>query len=98
MAYRGVRPLGMMYGERRPHKGFAVRLFELLNETENEQGGIKDATASISGEGVYGALKEESGVHRVQRVPSTESLGRVHTSTAVVIVPLISSVLIMDVV
>ena len=44
------------------------------------------STASISGEGVYGALKEESGVHRVQRVPTTESLGRVHTSTAVVIV------------
>jgi len=71
------------------YEKFAKRMrwrFELLAEAENDQGGIKDATFSISGEGAYGMLKGESGVHRVQRVPATESLGRVHTSTAVVVV------------
>ena len=48
--------------------------------------GIKMASASISGQGVYGDLKFESGVHRVQRVPKTESQGRVHTSAASVAV------------
>ena len=61
--------------------------FELHDSSElSEPGAMRDATASISGEGVYGALRNESGVHRVQRVPATEKLGRVHTSTAVVIV------------
>ena len=47
---------------------------------------LRDATASILGADAYGMLRFESGAHRVQRVPATESLGRVHTSTAVVVV------------
>ena len=60
--------------------------FDLLHQSYFEQGGTREASASISGEGVFGALRHESGVHRVQRVPATESQGRVHTSTAVVLV------------
>lgn len=47
-----------------------------------EKGGCKSASATISGQGVYGRLKFESGIHRVQRVPATEASGRVHTSAA----------------
>ena len=47
-----------------------------------EKGGCKSASATISGHGVYGRLKYESGIHRVQRVPATEASGRVHTSAA----------------
>ena len=54
--------------------------------SETDLGGIKDVVVSIEGSGVYGFLKQESGVHRVQRVPATESSGRVHTSTATVAV------------
>ena len=63
--------------------GFKV---ELLNYNETELGGVKEADFVISGEGAYSRLKFESGVHRVQRVPETESGGRVHTSTATVAV------------
>lgn len=49
-------------------------------------GGYKEIVANISGEGVYGIMKYESGVHRVQRVPATETQGRVHTSAATVAV------------
>ncbi len=63
--------------------GFQV---ELLNYSETELGGVKEADFVISGEGAYSRLKFESGVHRVQRVPETESGGRVHTSTATVAV------------
>ena len=59
---------------------------ELLNYTETELGGIKEADFLVSGTGAYSRLKFESGVHRVQRVPETESGGRVHTSTATVAV------------
>lgn len=59
---------------------------ELLNENESSSGGYKEISIQISGEGVYGLLKYESGVHRVQRVPETESQGRVHTSAASVAV------------
>jgi len=59
---------------------------ELLTLTETEAGGAREVIASISGAGVYGRLKYESGVHRVQRVPVTESQGRIHTSTATVAV------------
>ncbi len=59
---------------------------ELLSLAETDGGGIKEAIASISGRGVYGRLKHESGVHRVQRVPETESQGRIHTSTVTVAV------------
>ncbi len=59
---------------------------ELLSLAETGAGGIKEVFASISGEGAYGRLKHESGVHRVQRVPATESQGRIHTSTVTVAV------------
>ena len=58
----------------------------LLNYSETELGGIKEADFEIQGAGAYSRLKFESGVHRVQRVPETESGGRVHTSTATVAV------------
>lgn len=57
---------------------------ELLSVSENGLGGFKEATFMIKGEGAYSRLKYESGVHRVQRVPETESGGRIHTSTATV--------------
>src|SRR5438445_2410467 len=60
--------------------------FELLHLSETGLGGFKEATAVISGAGVFARLKFESGVHRVQRVPETEASGRVHTSAATVAV------------
>lgn len=60
--------------------------FEILYTHESGIGSIKEASASISGKGVFSYLKFESGVHRVQRVPITESSGRVHTSTATIAV------------
>ena len=59
---------------------------ELMSSNENGIGGFKEAILLIQGKGVYSRLKYESGVHRVQRVPETESSGRIHTSTATVIV------------
>ncbi len=59
---------------------------ELLNYNETELGGVKEADFVINGRGAYSRMKWESGVHRVQRVPETESGGRVHTSTATVAV------------
>ena len=59
---------------------------EILDQSETELGGLKELTASIKGDGVFAALKFESGVHRVQRVPETESGGRIHTSAATVAV------------
>ena len=58
----------------------------LLSETEGTAGGFKDVQFEVTGEDVYGTLKFESGVHRVQRVPATEASGRVHTSAATVAV------------
>ena len=72
-----------MYSMYADKHGFRV---ELLNYNETELGGVKEADFVISGEGAYSRLKFESGVHRVQRVPETESGGRVHTSTATVAV------------
>jgi peptide chain release factor 1 len=60
--------------------------FEILSISETGLGGYKDASASISGRNVFARLKFESGVHRVQRVPETESQGRVHTSAATIAV------------
>ncbi|MBI1275414.1 peptide chain release factor 1 [bacterium] len=60
--------------------------FELLSLSEAGKGGCKEASATITGKGVFARLKYESGVHRVQRVPETESGGRVHTSAATVAV------------
>ena len=59
---------------------------EIISLNETELGGIKEVSFSIDGEGAYSRLKFESGVHRVQRVPETESQGRVHTSTVTVAV------------
>jgi len=60
--------------------------FEILEESLSELGGVKEVTARIAGNNVFGRMKYESGVHRVQRVPTTESGGRVHTSAATVAV------------
>ncbi len=59
---------------------------ELVDMNEGTSGGFKEVIFKVSGEGVYGVLKYESGVHRVQRVPQTETQGRVHTSAATVAV------------
>ena len=59
---------------------------EILSLSENDIGGTKEASAKISGNNVFGKLKYESGVHRVQRVPKTETSGRVHTSAATIAV------------
>jgi peptide chain release factor 1 len=59
---------------------------ELVDENRTELGGVKEAVYNISGKGAYKLLKYESGVHRVQRVPETETQGRIHTSTATVAV------------
>ncbi|MGP1431323.1 MAG: peptide chain release factor 1 [Treponema sp.] len=60
--------------------------YELLSSNETELGGFKEVTLSISGKYVYGSLRYESGVHRVQRVPETEGSGRIHTSAVTVAV------------
>lgn len=72
-----------MYSLYAAQKGFSV---EVLNQHLSETGGFKEITASVSGEGAFGLFKWESGVHRVQRIPATESSGRIHTSTASVAV------------
>jgi len=59
---------------------------EVTSTSEGTAGGFKEIVASVTGDGVYGVLKYESGVHRVQRVPQTETQGRVHTSAATVAV------------
>ena len=59
---------------------------EVTNANEGTAGGYKEIVVNVSGNGVYGILKYESGVHRVQRVPSTETQGRIHTSAATVAV------------
>lgn len=59
---------------------------ELLSESSNPSGGYKEVIVEISGHNAYGKLKYESGVHRVQRIPATESAGRIHTSTSTVAV------------
>ncbi|MXV44571.1 peptide chain release factor 1 [Saccharibacter sp. 17.LH.SD] len=60
--------------------------FELMSLSENELSGLKEGIATITGSGVFARFKYESGVHRVQRVPATESQGRIHTSTVTVAV------------
>ncbi len=59
---------------------------QVLEMAESDVGGFKLASANVAGRGAYGSLKWESGIHRVQRVPVTESSGRVHTSAASVAV------------
>ena len=72
-----------MYSMYAAQRGWSV---ELLNYNDTELGGVKEADFIVSGRGAYSRLKYESGVHRVQRVPETESGGRGHTSTATVAV------------
>lgn len=76
-----------MYAERKHWK------LEVLNENETGLGGYKEISFMITGKGVYSRLKFESGVHRVQRVPDTESSGRIHTSTSTVaVLPVVEDV------
>ena len=76
-----------MYAERKHWK------LEVLNENATELGGYKEISFMVTGKGVYSRLKYESGVHRVQRVPDTESSGRIHTSTATVaVLPVVEDV------
>lgn len=72
-----------MYSRYAEQKGWKV---ELISENESEMGGYREIIARVDGDGVYGRLKYESGAHRVQRVPETESQGRVHTSACTVAV------------
>jgi peptide chain release factor 1 len=79
-----------MYSRYAEQKGWRV---EIVNQNEGEHGGYKEIVSKIIGSGVYSLLKFESGAHRVQRVPETESQGRVHTSAATVaIMPEIDNV------
>ena len=75
--------LARMYMRYADKKGWQT---QVLSKTECEAGGVSEIIISIKGDAVYSQLKYESGVHRVQRVPATESQGRVHTSTATVAV------------
>jgi peptide chain release factor 1 len=72
-----------MYSRYASTRGWRV---ELDSATEGDAGGYKEIIATVTGDGVFGRLKFESGVHRVQRVPSTEAQGRIHTSAATVAV------------
>ena len=72
-----------MYQRYAALKGWRV---EIMSLSETDLGGLKEASATISGRGVFARLKFESGVHRVQRVPETEASGRIHTSAATVAV------------
>lgn len=72
-----------MYSKFAENNGYKV---VLASDSQNDLGGLKEVIFEIQGNGAYGAMKYESGVHRVQRVPSTEKQGRVHTSTATVAV------------
>jgi peptide chain release factor 1 len=60
--------------------------FSVISQSQNDLGGFKEVIIEVQGDGAYGLMKLESGVHRVQRVPSTEKAGRIHTSTATVAV------------
>jgi peptide chain release factor 1 len=78
-----AQDLFRMYARYAEQKGWA---FEILETSQSPIGGFKEAIAGIQGKGAYSRLKFESGVHRVQRVPKTESGGRIHTSTVTVAV------------
>jgi peptide chain release factor 1 len=72
-----------MYAKFVERKGWKL---EITSQSEGSSGGFKELICKVSGQGVYGILKYESGVHRVQRVPQTETQGRVHTSASSVVV------------
>lgn len=71
--------LARMYMKWAENKGYSV---EILSQSEASAGGVKEFIFKIIGKGAFGKMKYESGVHRVQRIPATESQGRIHTSTA----------------
>jgi len=75
--------LARMYQRHAEARGWS---FEVIEEQQSELGGIRELVARVGGQGVFARLKFESGVHRVQRVPETESGGRIHTSAATVAV------------
>lgn len=75
---------GDLYGMYQRYAQLQGWSWELVSASEGEHGGYKEVIAAVSGNGVFGRLKFESGVHRVQRVPATESQGRIHTSAATV--------------
>ena len=73
----------------RMYSRFAEKMewkLQVIDATESTSGGYKEIICAITGEGAYGMLKYESGVHRVQRIPATETQGRIHTSAASVVV------------
>lgn len=72
-----------MYSRYAEHRGWKI---EIVSSNEGEHGGYKELIAKISGDHVYGVMKFESGGHRVQRVPETESQGRIHTSAVTVVI------------
>src|SRR5262249_59116171 len=76
----GIARMFQRYGERRGFK------WEELEVNANEGGGVKEGVFAVKGDGAYSVFKFEGGTHRVQRVPETESQGRIHTSTATVAV------------
>ncbi len=78
-----VGDLFRMYQRFCERKGFTI---EVMDTTESERGGFKEIIFAVNGNEAYGILKTESGVHRVQRVPETETQGRIHTSAATVAV------------
>ncbi|MBI2623335.1 MAG: PCRF domain-containing protein [Candidatus Liptonbacteria bacterium] len=81
--------LGRMYQRYAALKGWG---FAVLDKNETSLSGFKSLVAEVKGEGTYDALKHESGVHRVQRVPKTEKAGRIHTSTAsVAVLPIVEA-------
>lgn len=81
--------LALMYQKYAARRGWR---FSVLDASESGARGYKTLVAEVAGEGVYHALKQESGVHRVQRVPSTERQGRIHTSTAsVAVLPVVEA-------
>jgi len=83
-----ARDLWRMYSKFFDRKGWKYRILDI---TESDLGGIKTLVAEVSGENVYDLLKQEAGVHRVQRIPITEKGGRIHTSTAsIAILPKLS--------
>lgn len=78
-----VADLFRMYSHFAENNGWKI---VLLSQSQNDLGGFKEIIFEVAGEGAYGTMKYESGVHRVQRVPSTEKAGRIHTSTITVAV------------
>ncbi|GAA3976092.1 peptide chain release factor 1 [Allohahella marinimesophila] len=84
-----------MYSRYAEQRGWQV---EILSESHGDHGGYKEVISRLSGNNVYGALKFESGAHRVQRVPATESQGRIHTSACTVaVMPEVEAVAAIDI-